>query len=198
MNVHPRSFDMVTKLTDYIKCYDNLINDELCQEIIDAYKQSGTTYINREQRPTFHELNISKKYKAEDPLWIKPQKIITETFIDSVELYMKDVDVARDFPTKYTFEEYRLKRYEANDYDQFKDHVDVQDYGSARRFVVIFAYLNTVEEGGETNFPRLDFSIKPKQGRILVFPANWQYRHAGLPVRSNDKYIIGSYLHYLE
>lgn len=198
MNVHPRSFDMVTKLTDYIKCYDNLINDELCQEIIDAYKQSSTTYINREQRPTFHELNISKKYKAEDPLWIKPQKILTETFIDSVELYMKDVDVARDFPTKYTFEEYRLKRYEANDYDQFKDHVDVQDYGSARRFVVIFAYLNTVEEGGETNFPRLDFSIQPKQGRILVFPANWQYRHAGLPVRSNDKYIIGSYLHYLE
>ena len=198
MNVHPRSFDMVTKLTDYIKCYDNLINDDLCQEIIDAYKQSGTTYINREQRPTFHELNISKKYKAEDPLWMKPQKVLTETFIDAVELYMQDLDVAKDFPTKYTFEEYRLKRYESNEYDQFKDHVDVQDYGSARRFVVIFAYLNTVEEGGETNFPRLDFSIQPKQGRILVFPANWQYRHAGLPVRSNDKYIIGSYLHYLE
>ena len=198
MNVHPRSFDMVTKLTDYIKCYDNLLNDDLCQEIIDAYKQSGTTYINREQRPTFHELNISKKYKAEDPLWMKPQKVLTETFIDAVELYMQDLDVAKDFPTKYTFEEYRLKRYESNEYDQFKDHVDVQDYGSARRFVVIFAYLNTVEEGGETNFPRLDFSIQPKQGRILVFPANWQYRHAGLPVRSNDKYIIGSYLHYLE
>jgi len=198
MNVHQRSFDMVTKLTDYIKCYDNLLNDDLCQEIIDAFKQSGTTYINREQRPTFHELNISKKFKAEDPLWIKPQKIITETFIDAVNLYMKDLDIARDFPVKYTFEEYRLKRYEANEYDQFKDHVDVQDYGSARRFVVIFAYLNNVEEGGETNFPRLDFSIQPKQGRILLFPANWQYRHAGLPVRSNDKYIIGSYLHYLE
>ncbi len=56
---------MVTKLTDYIKCYDNLLNDDLCQEIIDAYKQSGTTYINREQRPTFHELNISKKYKVD-------------------------------------------------------------------------------------------------------------------------------------
>ena len=189
---------MVTKLTDYIKCYDNLLNDDLCQEIIESYKQSGTTYINREQRPTFHELNISKKYKAEDPLWMKPQKVLTETFIDAVELYMQDLDVAKDFPTKYTFEEYRLKRYEANEYDQFKDNVDVQDYGSARRFVVIFAYLNTVEEGGETNFPRLDFSIQPKQGRILVFPANWQYRHAGLPVRSNDKYIIGSYLHYLE
>ena len=189
---------MVTKLEDYIKCYDNMVNDTLCNEIIEAYKQSGTSYINREQRPTFHELNISKKYKAEDPLWIKPQKIITETFIDVVNLYMEDLEIARDFPVKYTFEEYRMKRYEANDYDQFKEHVDVQDYSSARRFVVIFLYLNDVLEGGESNFPRLDLAITPKQGRILVFPTNWQYRHAGLPVKSNDKYIIGSYLHYLE
>tara|TARA_B100000579_G_scaffold7160_1_gene5459 strand:- start:572 stop:1141 length:570 start_codon:yes stop_codon:yes gene_type:complete len=189
---------MATKLEDYIKCYDNMINDSLCNEIIEAYKQSGTTYVNREQRPTFHELNISKKFKAEDPLWNKPQKILTETFIDVVNLYMEDLEIARDFPVKYTFEEYRMKRYEANDYDQFKDHVDVQDYSSARRFVVIFLYLNDVLEGGESNFPRLDLAITPKQGRILVFPANWQYRHAGLPVKSNDKYIIGSYLHYLE
>ena len=56
---------MATKLEDYIKCYDNMINDSLCNEIIEAYKQSGTTYVNREQRPTFHELNISKKFKAE-------------------------------------------------------------------------------------------------------------------------------------
>jgi len=198
MNVHPRSLNMVTKLSDYVKCYDNMINDSLCNEIIESYKQSGTTYVNREQRPTFHELNISKKFKAKDPLWEKPQKVLTETFIDVVNLYMEDLEIARDFPVKYTFEEYRMKRYEANDYDQFKDHVDVQDYGSARRFVVMFLYLNDVLEGGETNFPKLDLAIKPKQGRILVFPANWQYRHAGLPAKSNDKYIIGSYLHYLE
>ena len=77
---------MVTKLTDYIKCYDNLLNDDLCQEIIESYKQSGTTYINREQRPTFHELNISKKYKAEDPLWMKPQKVLRQ-MEDPCQLY---------------------------------------------------------------------------------------------------------------
>ena len=57
-------------------------------------------------------------------------------------------------------------------------------------------YLNDVEEGGETNFPKLDVAIKPKCGRILLFPANWQYRHSGLPPVSSQKYIVGSYLHY--
>ena len=188
---------MATKLEDYIKCYDNMINDSLCNEIIEAYKQSGTTYVNREQRPTFHELNISKKFKAEDPLWNKPQKILTETFIDVVNLYMEDLEIARDFPVKYTFEEYRMKRYEANDYDQFKDHVDVGDYNSARRFLVMFLYLNTVEVGGETMFTRIGESVSPQTGRVLMFPANWQYRHAGLPPESDKKYIVGTYLHYL-
>ena len=43
---------------------------------------------------------------------------------------------------------------------------------------------------------KLDVAIKPKCGRILLFPANWQYRHSGLPPVSSQKYIVGSYLHY--
>ena len=83
-----------------------------------------------------------------------------------------------------------------NNYDQFKDHVDVQDYASARRFLVGFLYLNDVEEGGETSFPKLNFDISAKCGTILLFPPTWQYRHAGKPPVSNNKYIVGTYLHY--
>ena len=62
---------------------------------------------------------------------------------------------------------------------------------------MLFVYLNSVVTGGETNFPRLDYAVQPKCGRILVFPATWQYRHAGLKPQSDKKYIVGSYLHYL-
>ena len=87
--------------------------------------------------------------------------------------------------------------YQNNGKDQFKDHVDVADHATARRFVVIFLYLNDVTVGGETRFPVLDYTVTPKCGRILMFPATWQYRHAGLPPLSSKKYIVGSYLHYL-
>ena len=59
-----------------------------------------------------------------------------------------------DFPAKYVFEEFRIKRYDNNGHDQFKDHVDVGDYNSARRFLVCFYISNDVEVGGETNFPK--------------------------------------------
>ena len=188
---------MVTELKDYIKCYDGLFEHSFCQATIDTFNAAEFSYTDREQRPSFNELNVSKRYVAKDPTWSPVQKTLTNTFCDAVDLYMADLGVSNDFPAEYAFEEHRIKMYQNNEYDQFKDHVDVQDYNSARRFLVLFLYLNSVGLGGETNFPRLDYAVQPKCGRILIFPATWQYRHAGLMPVSDKKYIVGSYLHYL-
>jgi len=197
MNVLRRSSVMVAELKDYIKCYDGLFEHSFCQSTIDTFNNAEFSYTDREQRPSFNELNVSQRYMAKDPTWSPVQKTLTNTFCDAVDLYMADLDVSNDFPAEYAFEEHRIKMYQNNEYDQFKDHVDVQDYNSARRFLVLFLYLNSVAIGGETNFPRLDLAIEPKCGRILIFPATWQYRHAGLMPVSDKKYIVGSYLHYL-
>ena len=77
-----------------------------------------------------------------------------------------------------------------------EDQMDTYCKWMGQRTWTTMLYLNDVEEGGETNFPKLDVAIKPKCGRILLFPANWQYRHSGLPPVSSQKYIVGSYLHY--
>ena len=197
MSVQRRSSVMATDLKDYIKCYDGLFDQSFCNETIEAFNSSEFTYTDREQRPSFNELNVSQRYLAKDPKWTPVQKKLTNVLMDAVDLYMKDCGVAQDFPVEYAFEEHRIKMYQNNEYDQFRDHVDVQDYNSARRFLVLFVYLNSVVTGGETNFPRLDYAVQPKCGRILVFPATWQYRHAGLKPQSDKKYIVGSYLHYL-
>ena len=185
---------MATELKDYIKVYDALFSDEFCDSVIEAFGQSDRTVIDREKRPSFTEMNISQRYMAKDPLWIGIQEKIQSVFIDCVQLYMQSLKVENDFPQKYAFEEYRVKMYNNNGHDQFKDHVDVGDYNSARRFLVLFLYLNTVEVGGCTSFTRLNTTVSPMKGRVLLFPATWQYRHAGLPPESDKKYIVGSYL----
>lgn len=187
---------MATKLSEYIRVYDNAFDVDFCNNIIEQYHKSENTYLDYDHRPTFHELNISQRFLAKDPLWDLPQRVISSVFQSIVTKYVTTMDVADDFPDRWGYEEFRLKMYENNNYDQFKDHVDVGDYASARRFLVCFLYLNDVIEGGETAFPNLDMAIQPKCGRILLFPATWQYRHAGLPPISNNKYIVGSYLHY--
>ena len=188
---------MADKLVDYIKTYNGLVDEQFCKNVIETFSKSDGEYIDNNQRPSFTELNISRRFLDKDLNWIDIQNNLTKVFIDAVELYMDDLDSGPDFPEKYAFEEHRLKMYHPNGYDQFKDHVDVGDYKSARRFLVCFLYLNTVSEGGETSFPKLDYQIAPECAKILVFPATWQWRHAGLPTVSENKYIVGTYLHYV-
>ena len=59
------------------------------------------------------------------------------------------------------------------------------------------AYLNAVEEGGETAFPRLGVSIAPRPGMLLIWNnadedgvPNPHVLHAGTPVTRGTKYII--------
>ena len=186
-------------LKDYIKIYDNICDKELCDEIVQLFEsqEEHHVYIDRLKRPTFTEMNISQRYAAKDVAWMGFQKQVQSKFVEAVSTYMDEMDIGPDFPAKYAFEEFRVKRYRTNSGDEFADHVDVGDYNSARRFLVCFLYLNDVEEGGTTDFPKINYAITPKCARILVFPPNWMYRHAGRPVTKGTKYILGSYLHYL-
>jgi len=189
-----------TKLTDYIKVYDDVTDQSFCNDIIKTFEseRNNQNDVDREQRPKFTELNISQQYYDRNTKWMAPQKEVQKLFIEYVNRYMDELDLRdMDFPTQYTFEEFRIKRYLAEKNDEFKDHVDVLDHSSARRFLVCFLYLNDVDEGGTTEFSKLGHAVTPKCGRILLFPPTWMYRHAGRPVIKGKKYILGSYLHYL-
>ena len=200
MNVQQRSLSMAElghQTKDFIRVYDGLVKESFCHTVIQAFDKSESEYIDREQRPSFHELNVSKRYEAKDPRWITIQNKLTNIFIDAVEIYMQELDCDLDFPYEYAFEEHRVKKYKNNGHDCFKDHVDVGDHNSARRFLVCFLYLNNVIAGGQTRFPKLHHQVDAKCGRILLFPATWQFRHSGEPPVTEPKYIVGSYLHYL-
>jgi hypothetical protein len=120
-----------------------------------------------------------------------------------MEVYKKDVGVdLMAWPENFGYEQLRMKRYLPNDQDEFKFHVDVQDYASARRFLVYFWYLNDVEEGGQTAFQLnrgqpVKLKVQPRTGRLLMFPPLWTHPHVAFKPVGGPKYIVGGYLHYV-
>ena len=70
---------------------------------------------------------------------------------------------------------------------------DADDKSGTCRILTYLFYLNTIDEGGETEF--IDGTkIKPEKGKLLIFPATWPYVHKGnMPVSSN-KYIVTGWL----
>lgn len=66
--------------------------------------------------------------------------------------------------------------------------------GNAYRKLVTMLYLNTIEEGGETEFLYQRKRFQPRQGRLLIFPAGFTHTHRGNPPLSGDKFILTSWL----
>lgn len=65
--------------------------------------------------------------------------------------------------------------------------LDVSD-----RYFTVLCYLNQNFEGGQTSFPSLTYSVQPRTGKAIVFPAT--YLHGAEPVLSGKKYVLVTWL----
>lgn len=85
--------------------------------------------------------------------------------------------------------EFQILKYEPG--QQFKTHVDaIAGLSEGDRQLSAVAYLNDNYCGGQIAFPRQELKVKPTAGDILLFPANFCYPHASLPVTSGIKYAV--------
>jgi Rps23 Pro-64 3,4-dihydroxylase Tpa1-like proline 4-hydroxylase len=89
-------------------------------------------------------------------------------------------------------EGFRMARY--NPGQQFDWHSDNMA-GSYTRVMTAMWYLNTVEEGGETEYKWLGQKVKPVEGRLMICPVGWTYYHRGVAPVSGPKYTIITQLH---
>jgi hypothetical protein len=188
----------------FIKVYDDVIDEVSCTAIIEKFEDSHEHFQTVHFEESNNRISFEQITFVDHEEWEPVQNGLLELFQDYILHYRVDCDVStKMWPETYGYEAIRMKRYLNNDYDRFDPHVDVMNYETAKRFLSFFIYLNDVEEGGETEFLNIKkpgtfipFQVKPKRGRLLMFPPTWQFFHAGLKPISGKKYLIHSYCHY--
>ncbi|MEM7478095.1 MAG: 2OG-Fe(II) oxygenase [Planctomycetota bacterium] len=62
------------------------------------------------------------------------------------------------------------------------------------RALLFMFFLNTVEQGGQTQFYYQGKSIQPRAGSMVIAPAGFTHTHKGAVPESNDKYIVTSWI----
>lgn len=113
------------------------------------------------------------------------------------DMYQEIFDVLRKCVDDYArywgininfYEIFNFVKYEGEG-KHFRIHAD--DGPMYKCAVSAVIYLNDDYEGGEIFFPRLDnVTVKPGYGDIAVFPSNFAYEHASLPIKSGTKYCV--------
>jgi len=83
---------------------------------------------------------------------------------------------------------YQIQRTQPGDY--YIWHHDQ----SATRLVTFIWYLNDIKDGGYTEF--IDGTrIQPEAGKLIMFPATWDFLHRGVSPKTETKYLCTGWVH---
>lgn len=180
----------------YVK---ELISQDLCRAFIELYEDDPGKHPGYTASPV-GDKQLEANVKVSTDLDVETDGIWTAAFaglhsavttvILSIAAQFPSLQVA---PLRCTG--YKIQHYKRNE-GHFKWHFDALGPGGWDRQLAVIIYLNSVAEGGETSFHRQGLKIKPVAGDALFFPTFWTHLHCGEIPRSDDKYVISSFIRF--
>ena len=190
------------EMNQWIGIFDNYISAEMCQDAIKFFKKNHE--FNKVYDRFSTENKISHHMKKDLSKNIEPEHIFADkenlkplflNFDLALKRYIDTIGIKDDFsPLHYT----NIKLQQTVPTGGY--HIWHCEWGGGgtqeifRRFLTYIIYLNDIEDGGETEFLHQSVRVKPKTGRIVIWPAGFPYYHRGNPPLKEEKYIITSWI----
>ena len=193
--------DKTVNINNFIGIYDNYITKEECNNAIKLY----------EDRNKFNETvnrigseKVSVLLKQDQQYFAAPHNLDgwwedLKSLIINYDLawnhYSKNVGAQEAYGgLQFKFGTMKIqKTLPTEGYHVWHIEHGNEFYNSKRAFV-FSVYLNDVKEGGETEFLHFSKRVKPKTGRIVIWPAGFPYLHRGNPPLTGEKYILTSWM----
>jgi hypothetical protein len=171
---------------------DFLIAPKMCADIIalgeNKLYDHGHNEINGRKDTTL-ELNIFGSY-ADSVMY----KTIEQTITDCTKEWVRKFGVNKNL-CRYYNRCHKFQKAEA-DGGFYSWHYEASEEHS--RAFVWMLYLNTVKEGGNTQFwkdPDNIIEVAPKQGKFVFWPAGETHYHRSKPDLKSTKYILTGWVY---
>lgn len=173
----------------------NFLSDDECQHIIDValpcMKQSLVSDNNKGSVSNGRTSNNAWIRHNHDDITLQ----IAEKISKIVNIPLQNAEAYQVIHYKENGE-YR-SHYDSWEHDNSEKTLRCMKYGGARLKTAL-VYLNTVEEGGSTKFPKLNISVSAEKGTLLIFENTYKNtnirhplsEHAGMPVIKGEKYAF--------
>ncbi|MCO7223486.1 2OG-Fe(II) oxygenase [Pleionea sp. CnH1-48] len=178
--------------------YENSLPASFCRQMIQRFESDASVtkgLVGNGTREGAYQPDIKDTTEIaltpERSDWAEENKVLMNSLGQHLNQYMKHWGKA--FGCAIRHEPIKIAKY--NPGAHFDWHSDNLGGGVTTRVITCLWYLNTVEEGGETEYPWQKMKVKPVEGRLLLCPVGWTYVHRGAPPVSNAKYIAITQLH---
>jgi hypothetical protein len=171
------------------------IDEKICDQIVDYFeshevvKKPGTTQAG-------YNLNIKDSFDS--CLFGHHRSVYMKELQRCIDEYRKDYEFCDSIAKWEVVEHVNVQKYIPG--QCFKTwHCERMSNNpqSIRRVLVFMTYLNTVDDGGETEFYYQHHFEQPVAGKMVIWPSDWTYLHRGISSPTQTKYILTGWLsHY--
>jgi hypothetical protein len=201
------------EINDFIGIFHNVIPKNICDKIVNHYEQvqsMGMTVNRQELEQTRLIDKDTDTYRlSSSPMSLEaPNEIVSSMDMYFVEEFKKAFwPCYHEYTKQYGILESIGKHGFRSAFKIQKTkpssgyHVWHCEHGSentSSRLLLVIVYLNDVEDGGETEFLYQRKRVKPTKGTMIIVPGAFTHTHRGNPPLTGDKYIMNTWLHFLE
>lgn len=187
---------------DFILEADQFFSFEECGRYIDYYEKMQELGFCENRMDSYgilphnvsdHQLFIHNEESVKLP------SNLTHTFLerfwsDIYPVYRNTYSVIGESPPHKIFNIKLQKTAPGEGYHTW--HYEAASRPVYNRLLFFILYLNTIEEGGETEFLYYKKRIKAKTGKLIVAPCSFTHTHRGNPPLEEDKYILTGWVEY--
>lgn len=108
--------------------------------------------------------------------------------------YIQQFDILNNFD-RHTICSYKIQKTKPGEgYHVW--HSESGNVSFNRRIAVYILYLNSVAEGGETEFLYQNLRVPPVEGSLVIFPSAFTHVHRGNPPLKGVKYIMTGWIEF--
>ena len=179
----------LVKLNSFI--HEDYITDvKVCDKLIKWFHSTKKFHLPGDVGPTGTKLSTDFGFNL---LKAASEVQVAEDYVKELqqifERYLQKFSFVNDVQPFGLIENVNIKHYKP--YEGFKTyHFERAGPSTVWRHLVFQTYLNTVVDGGETEFFYQQYQCKAVKGKTLIWPVDWTHTHRGIVSPTQDKYII--------
>ncbi len=192
--------EKTVNINNFIGVYDNYITKEECKRAIKLYEDQNK--LNKTlDRISSEKSSILEKQDRQYfaiggniDIWWEDLKTLIFNFDIAFKHYIETTGAKDAYNLPFYFTNIKIQKTLPTEGYHVWHLEHGKSFSDSPRAFVFSIYLNDVEDGGETEFLNFSKRVKPKTGRIIIWPAGFPYVHRGNPPLSGEKYILTSWM----
>ena len=193
--------EKTANIDNFIGVYDNYITEHECKKAIRLFDNENK-FKRTLNRQNFESAPLLEKkdeqYFANSEtieMWHSELKTLIVNFDMALKHYEQNTGIKEAFGVEnFHYNTFKIQKTSPTEGYHIWHIEHNTGYDHEKRALAFSVYLNDVKDGGETEFLHFSKRVKPKTGRIVIWPASFPYVHRGNPPLSNNKYILTSWL----